>query len=64
MKESVCRVVLCSFDEGKLLSEVNEMVVTLGSKVPCLKSLRQLRPISFCNFLIKIISRFLDLSLL
>lgn len=47
MKESVCRVVLCSFDEGKLLSEVNEMVVTLGSKVPCLKSLRQLRPISF-----------------
>lgn len=45
------------FEYGLLPSEMNETLVTLIPKVPMAESLNQLRPISCCNYIYKIISK-------
>lgn len=53
----VCRVVRLFFEEGSLPGEINETLVTLIPKVPEAETINQLRPISCCNFIFKIISK-------
>lgn len=45
------------FNEGILPPSVNETLVTLVPKTQLLESINQLRPISCCNFIYKIISK-------
>lgn len=54
---SVCRAVMLFFDTGQLPSDLNETVVTLIPKVPMPDCLNQLRPISCCNYIYKVISK-------
>lgn len=51
------------FNTGFLSPEVNETVVALTPKIPLLESINQLRPISCCNVLYKILSKIMVLRL-
>lgn len=57
IKEGVYTAIHRFFEEGELPYEVNEIVVALIPKVPGLESVVQYRPISCCNFLLKMITR-------
>ncbi|KAF7149839.1 hypothetical protein RHSIM_Rhsim02G0125400 [Rhododendron simsii] len=47
------------FQEGVLLKEVSQTNVTFIPKVPNLESMNQLRPISLCRFIYKVVSKVL-----
>lgn len=57
VKDSVSAAVKCFFADGILPETINETLVTLIPKVSLPDNLNQLRPISCCNFLYKIISK-------
>lgn len=57
--EEVFQAVQSFFKDGVLLREVSQTNVTLIPKVPNPESMNQLRPISLCRFLYKIISKVL-----
>lgn len=57
IKKEVCVAVCYFFEAGVLPPGVNETTVALVPKVPLPESITQLRPISCCNFLYKIISK-------
>lgn len=59
----VCTAVKDFFDNGQLPTELNETVVTLIPKVPMPECLNQLRPISCCNYIYKVISKIFVLRL-
>lgn len=63
VKSSVVAAVTSFFAHGNLPSQVNETLVTLIPKVPMPESLNQLRPISCCNFIYKILSKLVVLRL-
>lgn len=57
VKEEVSGAVLAFFEDEKLPGEINATLVSLVPKVPMAESLNQLRPISCCNFIYKVISK-------
>lgn len=57
--EDVYRAVQTFFQDGTLLQELNQTNITLIPKVPNPESMSQLRPISLCRFIYKIISKVL-----
>lgn len=57
IKTEICEVVRKFFTEGSLPKNVNETVMALIPKIPLPEDITQLRPISCCNFLYKIISK-------
>lgn len=59
VKGEVCAAVKSFFLNGYLPDIVNEMTVALVPKISLPESIHQLRPISCCNFLPKIISKIL-----
>lgn len=59
LKEDITNFVKCFFETGELEADFNSTVVALVPKVPMPESISQLRPISCCNFLYKIISKLL-----
>lgn len=59
----VCKAIKGFFENGQLPLEMNETIVTLIPKVPLPECLNQLRPISCCNFIYKIISKIMVLEL-
>ncbi|XP_057730440.1 uncharacterized protein LOC130945751 [Arachis stenosperma] len=59
LKKEVCGVVRQIFEEGSLPEEIGEITVVLIPKVRQPESLNQLRPISCCNFIYKIVTRVL-----
>lgn len=56
LKDDVCWAVTNFFSTRKLPEQINETLVTLVPKVSIPECTNQLRPISCCNFLYKIIS--------
>lgn len=63
IKGEVLQAVLGFFDGERLLGEINETLVSLIPKVQMAESLNQLRPISCCNFIYKIISKIIVMRL-
>lgn len=63
VKNQVCNAVLEFFNNGCLPSEVNEIVVALTSKATNPEYISNLRPISCCNFIYKVISRVIVIRL-
>lgn len=63
VKDSVSAAVKKFFVEGSFPEKINETLVTLIPKIPMPKSLNNLRPISCCNFLYKIISKLIVIRL-
>lgn len=63
VKGDVCKAVMNFFNGGQIPNELNETLVTLIPKVPLPESINQLRPISCCNFIYKIISKLVVLRL-
>nr|XP_025616741.1 uncharacterized protein LOC112709055 [Arachis hypogaea] len=59
LKKEVCGVVRQIFEEGSLPGDLGETTVVLIPKVTQPESLNQLRPISCCNFIYKILTRVL-----
>lgn len=57
IKVEVCAAIQCFFSEGSLPPKINAAVVALVPKVQLPESISQLWPISYCNFLYKIISK-------
>lgn len=57
VKDDVCVAVKDFFRGGDFPEEINETVVTLAPKVALPESIHQLRPISCCNFLSKVIAK-------
>lgn len=57
VKGDVCQAVKEFFKGGNLPKEINETVVALAPKVAQPESIHQLRPISCCNFMSKIIAK-------
>lgn len=57
--EDVFKVLQSFFLDGVLLNEINQTNIILIPKVPNPESMGQLRPISLCRFLYKIISKVL-----
>lgn len=60
---AVCEAIHRFFREGVIPKELNETVVTLIPKVPLPESINQLRPISYYNFIYKIISKIMVMRL-
>jgi hypothetical protein len=52
-----CNAVCHFFASGDLLPEINETIITLTPKVLMPESISQLRPISCCNFIYKVIEK-------
>ncbi|RYR72172.1 hypothetical protein Ahy_A02g006385 [Arachis hypogaea] len=63
IKKEVCAVVREFFTNGVLPEEISETTVVLTPKVKDPEELNQLRPISCCNFIYKIITRVIVLRL-
>ncbi|XP_020987484.1 uncharacterized protein LOC110275634 [Arachis duranensis] len=63
IKKEVCAVVREFFRNGFLPEEISETIVVLIPKVKDPEELNQLRPISCCNFIYKIITRVIMLRL-
>ncbi|XP_072066788.1 uncharacterized protein [Arachis hypogaea] len=63
IKKEVCAVVREFFRSGFLPEEISETIVVLIPKVKDPEELNQLRPISCCNFIYKIITRVIVLRL-
>ncbi|XP_072058188.1 uncharacterized protein [Arachis hypogaea] len=63
IKKEVCAVVKEIFQNGFLPEEIGETIVVLIPKVKDPEELNQLRPISCCNFIYKIITRVIVLRL-
>ncbi|XP_020969282.1 uncharacterized protein LOC110267813 [Arachis ipaensis] len=59
LNKEVCGVVRQIFEEGSLPEDLGETTVVLIPKVKQPESLNQLRPISCCNFIYKIVTRVL-----
>lgn len=57
LKEDVVAIVRDFFRTGSMGDSVSDIIVALTPKVPHLEEISQLRPISCCNFLYKIISK-------
>lgn len=57
VKEDVCNAIQIFFQQGILPTEINETIVTLIPKIPHPEYVAQLRPISCCNFIFKVISK-------
>lgn len=55
----VCRAIQCFFERGYLLKEMNQTNLVLIPKIKTLEKLSQFRPISLCNFHLKIIPKIL-----
>lgn len=53
----VCKMVKYFFNEGDLLREFNTTNLVLIPKIPFPEELSQFRPISLCNFILKIITK-------
>lgn len=63
LKDDIGRAVKDFFQNGNIKNEVNETIVTLVPKVVLPESINQLRPISCCNFVAKILSKIFVLRL-
>nr|XP_025605294.1 uncharacterized protein LOC112696649 [Arachis hypogaea] len=63
ISKDVCAVVRAFFNSGHIPEEINETTVVLIPKTKNPESLNELRPISCCNFIYKIISRIIVLRL-
>lgn len=63
IKGDICRAVWDDFNGGNIPESLNETLVALVPKVPLPESINQLRPISCCNFIYKIISKLIVLRL-
>lgn len=57
LKEDITNLVKQFFETGHLEPKFNSTIVALVPKVPMPKSIAQLRPISCCNYVYKIISK-------
>ncbi|XP_057418021.1 uncharacterized protein LOC130712200 [Lotus japonicus] len=57
VKGSVCAAVRDFFLTGNLSSEINETIVALIPKVDSPENVAQFRPISCCNYILKVLSR-------
>lgn len=57
MKDDITKAVTNFFENGDLTEEINATVVALILKVPMSEFIGQLRPISCCNFLYKVIAK-------
>lgn len=63
VKTEVCAAIEEFFLNGQLPNVINETIVALVPKIPLPESIHQIRPISSCNFLPKIISKILVLRM-
>lgn len=63
LKDDIGRAVKDFFQNSNIKNEVNETIVTLVPKVALPESINQLRPISCCNFVAKILSKIFVLRL-
>ncbi|XP_025665275.1 uncharacterized protein [Arachis hypogaea] len=63
IEKEVCEVVKHFFQEGVLPSRIGDTIIVLVPKTNYPETLNQLRPISCCNFIYKIISKVLVIRL-
>ncbi|XP_057453159.1 uncharacterized protein LOC130745025 [Lotus japonicus] len=63
IKDDVCAAIQNFFREGDLPTDINETVVALVPKVPGPENVVQFRPISCCNFLLKMVTRIMVIRL-
>ena len=63
LKEVVCKAVRVFLEGGDMPSEVNSTIIVLIPKIKQPQSLSQLRPISLCNVLYKIVAENLAMRL-
>lgn len=63
IKDDICLAICGFFEDGRLPLDINETLVTLVPKVHMPESINQLRPISCCNFVYKVISKLVVLRL-
>ncbi|CAN1253995.1 Transposon TX1 uncharacterized 149 kDa protein [Linum perenne] len=59
IKKDICEAVRAFFHSGKLLKGINRTIISLIPKVDQPSDMKQLRPISLCQVLYKIISKIL-----
>lgn len=57
IKSDICGAIRSFFEDRTLPPKINETVVALVPKIPLPENITQLRPISCCNFIYKIISK-------
>ncbi|XP_072077755.1 uncharacterized protein [Arachis hypogaea] len=63
IEKEVCEAVKSFFQEGILPSSIGDTIIVLVPKVNYPETLNQLRPISCCNFIYKIVSKVLVIRL-